>query len=87
MQGLPALRDEVAKHLTNILKNKLSRENVLITPGSKTSMYLMHMCFNGDVIIPQSSWVSYAPQARLANNKFTGLRQIKKIIGIQLPKF
>jgi aspartate aminotransferase len=69
MQGLPALRDEIAKNLTKNTKNKLTRDNVLITPGSKTSMYLMHMCFNGDVIIPQSSWVSYAPQARLAKNK------------------
>ena len=78
MQGLPALREEIAKHLTKYTKNKLSRENVLITPGSKTSMYLMHMCFNGDVIIPQSSWVSYAPQARLANNKIHWLETNKE---------
>ena len=78
MQGLPALRDEIAKLLTKFTKNKLSRDNVLITPGSKTSMYLMHMCFNGDVIIPQSSWVSYAPQARLANNKIHWLETHKE---------
>ena len=69
MQGLPQLRDVIAKHLTKQTKSTFTKDNILITPGSKTSMYLMHMCFNGDVILPQSSWVSYAPQAKLAKNK------------------
>tara|TARA_A100001011_G_C14183985_1_gene788178 strand:- start:305 stop:1225 length:921 start_codon:yes stop_codon:yes gene_type:complete len=29
----------------------------------------MHVVFDGEIILPSSSWVSYAPQAQLANNK------------------
>ena len=29
----------------------------------------MHMAFNGDIILPAPSWVSYAPQANISSNK------------------
>ena len=69
MQGLPVLRDSIAKNLSNLTKNNFVKENVLITPGSKEGMYLMHVAFDGEIILPSSSWVSYAPQAKIANNK------------------
>ena len=28
------------------------KENILITPGSKEAMLLMHIAFNGEIIIP-----------------------------------
>ena len=46
-----------------------SKENILITPGSKEAMLLMHVAFNGDILLPTSSWVSYEPQANIAKNK------------------
>ncbi len=69
IQGLPELRQAIATHLSKQTKNNFSKENVLITPGSKEAMYLMHVVFDGEIILPSSSWVSYAPQAELANNK------------------
>ena len=69
MQGLPVLRASIAKNLSNLTKNNFVKENVLITPGSKEGMYLMHVAFDGEIILPSSSWVSYAPQAKIANNK------------------
>tara|TARA_B100000579_G_scaffold436270_1_gene461772 strand:+ start:2258 stop:3493 length:1236 start_codon:yes stop_codon:yes gene_type:complete len=70
MQGLPELRTAIAKHLNNLTKNNFSKDDILITPGSKEAMYIMHVAFKGEVILPSSSWVSYAPQASIANNKF-----------------
>ena len=69
MQGLPKLRELISKYLTKMTKSKFNKENIIITPGSKEGMFLMHMAFNGDIILPAPSWVSYAPQANIASNK------------------
>ena len=69
MQGLPKLREAISKYLTKMTKSKFNKENIIITPGSKEGMFLMHMAFNGDIILPAPSWVSYAPQANIASNK------------------
>jgi aspartate aminotransferase len=69
MQGLPKLREVISRYLTKKTKNIFTKENIIITPGSKEGMFLMHMAFNGDIILPAPSWVSYAPQAQIASNK------------------
>jgi aspartate aminotransferase len=69
MQGLPELREAIAKYLTKKTKSSFNKENIIITPGSKEGMFLMHMAFNGDIILPAPSWVSYAPQAQIASNR------------------
>jgi len=69
MQGLKELRDAVAKY-TSVKKNyDYKSQNVIIGPGSKELMFLLHVLFDGDVILPTPSWVSYAPQAILGRNK------------------
>ena len=70
MQGLSKLRDAVAKY-TSVKKNfNYKSENVIIGPGSKELMFLLHIIFDGEIILPAPSWVSYAPQAILGRNKF-----------------
>jgi aspartate aminotransferase len=69
MQGLPKLREVISKYLSKNTKSNFTKENIIITPGSKEGMFLMHMVFNGDIILPAPSWVSYAPQANIASNK------------------
>jgi aspartate aminotransferase len=32
-------------------------------------MLLMHIAFNGEIIIPAPGWVSYEPQAQIGSNK------------------
>jgi aspartate aminotransferase len=69
MQGLSKLRDAVAKY-TSVKKNfNYKSENVIIGPGSKELMFLLHIIFDGEIILPAPSWVSYAPQAILGRNK------------------
>ena len=48
---------------------EFSEENILITPGSKEAMLLMHVAFNGEILTPAPSWVSYEPQAQIGLNK------------------
>ena len=69
MQGLPELRDAVALYTSNKKGNNYKADNVIIGPGSKELMFLLHILFDGDVILPAPSWVSYAPQAIIGRNK------------------
>jgi len=69
MQGLPKLREVISNYLTKKTGSNFLKDNIIITPGSKEGMFLMHMAFDGDIILPAPSWVSYAPQAKIASNK------------------
>ena len=69
MQGLPELREAISDYLKKKTGKTFLKENIIITPGSKEGMFLMHTVFNGDIILPAPSWVSYAPQAHIASNK------------------
>ena len=77
MQGLYELRDAVAKHMLTKKNYNYKSENVIIGPGSKELMFLLHVIFDGEIILPAPSWVSYAPQAMLGRNK-TQILQTKR---------
>ena len=69
IQGLPQLREKISKYLFIRTGNDYPEENILITPGSKEAMLLIHLAFNGEIIIPAPGWVSYEPQADIGSNK------------------
>ena len=69
MQGLDELRDAVAKYTSKKKNYNYRPQNVIIGPGSKELMFLLHIIFDGEIILPAPSWVSYAPQALLGRNK------------------
>ena len=69
MQGLKELREVVAKYTSIKKYYNYKSENVIIGPGSKELMFLLHVLFDGEIILPAPSWVSYAPQAVLGRNK------------------
>ena len=69
MQGLLELRNAVAKYTSKKKNFDYKSENVIIGPGSKELMFLLHIIFDGEIILPAPSWVSYAPQAILGRNK------------------
>ena len=69
MQGLFELRNTVAKYTSKKKNYDYKSENVIIGPGSKELMFLLHIIFDGEIILPAPSWVSYAPQAILGRNK------------------
>jgi len=69
VQGLPKLRESISKYLEKKTGNIYSKDNILITPGSKEAMLLMHIAFKGEIIISAPGWVSYEPQAQIGLNK------------------
>ena len=70
IQGLPELRKSIANYETNKKKIKISPEQIIVGPGSKELMFLLHLAFDGDILLPIPSWVSYKPQSIIANNNY-----------------
>ena len=77
MQGLEELREAVAKYSSKKKNYDYKSHNVIIGPGSKELMFLLHVIFDGEIILPAPSWVSYMPQAILGRNK-THILQTKR---------
>ena len=69
IQGLSKLRESISKNLKKKIGINYPKENIVITPGSKEAMLLLHVAFNGEIILPAPSWVSYEPQAIIGRNK------------------
>ena len=69
MQGLTELRNTISKYSNAKNSQNYKPENIIIGPGTKELMFLLQLLFDGDVLLPTPSWVSYAPQALLSRNK------------------
>ncbi len=67
--GLNELRNAISKYASAKNNNYYKEENVIIGPGTKELMFLLQQLFNGDILLPVPSWVSYAPQALISGNK------------------
>ncbi len=69
MQGLSELRFSISRYVNNKKKIHYKPEDVIIGPGTKELMFLLQILFDGDILLPIPSWVSYFPQAKIAKNK------------------
>ena len=69
MQGLEELRIAIANYLNKYNKNDFKKENIVIGPGTKELMFLTQIAFQGEILLPAPSWVSYLPQSIIAKNK------------------
>lgn len=77
-KGLLKLRKSISNFLTDKGYKNLNHENIIIGPGSKELMFLLQIAFDGEIILPVPSWVSYAPQAIIAKNKYHWIQTEKK---------
>ena len=92
MQGLSELRTAISRYASSQNNQNYKAENIIIGPGTKELMFLLQLLFDGDILLPAPSWVSYAPQALLGRNKvywvettsennwFPTAKEIEKII-------
>ena len=69
MQGLKELRSVITNYLNKNNNNNFKSDDIVIGPGTKELMFLTQIAFQGDVLLPAPSWVSYQPQALIAKNK------------------
>ena len=70
MQGLSELRTAICKYENKKRKRNFKEENVIVGPGTKELMFLLQTLFDGEILLPAPSWVSYAPQSIISRNKF-----------------
>ena len=68
--GLDDLRVAISKYESKKKNKNFSSEQIIIGPGSKELMFLLNVSFDGEIILPAPSWVSYQPQSIIADNKF-----------------
>lgn len=69
VKGLYALREAVAGFNFRTLGLNYTAADIIIGPGSKELIFAAQMAFDGLVLLPSPSWVSYAPQAIIARRK------------------
>ena len=69
MQGLNELREVISEYENKKKNRKYKVDNVIIGPGTKELMFLLQILFDGEILLPAPSWVSYAPQALISRNK------------------
>jgi len=69
VKGLLSLRKAIHADLIKKSLNHYNVDNIFVGPGTKQLMFLLQLAFDGDIILPAPSWVSYDPQAIIAKNK------------------
>jgi len=76
--GLPALREAVAGYHRRTQSLPCDAMDVLVGPGSKELMFLLQLCYYGDIVIPTPAWVSYAPQAHIIGRRIQWLPTLRE---------
>ena len=66
--GEPALRRSVARYWAR-RGFDTDPDRIVVGPGSKPLLFALLLALPGDVVLPQPSWSSYEPQARLARKR------------------
>ena len=70
IQGLDKLRNSIAKYESKKKNYDFHSDQIIVGPGTKELMFLMHLAFDGEVLLPIPSWVSYKPQSIIAKNNY-----------------
>ncbi|SBT43766.1 pyridoxal phosphate-dependent aminotransferase [Micromonospora auratinigra] len=73
--GDPATRAAVAGYFAR-RRLPTDAEQVIVAPGSKPLLMALQLVAGGDTLVALPSWVTYAPQARLAG---------KTVLGVPIP--
>jgi aspartate aminotransferase len=71
--GIAKLRQAIAEYLARKRSLTFSSDQIIVAPGSKPLLYTLMQVLEGDLLLPVPSWVSYAPQARLAGRQVIGV--------------
>ncbi len=72
-EGLGELREAVSRYYQSQFQYTIQWQDVFIAPGSKEAIFQLLYLLDGPLLLPQPSWVSYEPQARLLNKEVIGI--------------
>ncbi|OQR94573.1 aspartate aminotransferase [Achlya hypogyna] len=71
--GLAELRQDIATWATENLKLPYTKDDVLVGPGTKELLFVLQTVYYGDLLLPNPSCTSYAPQANIAGRNMIWL--------------
>ena len=71
VRGLPQLCEAVAEFHRKKDQLDAHPDRVLVGPGSKELMFLVQLCYYGEVLLRTPCWVSYLPQARILGKRIS----------------
>jgi len=74
VEGLPELRESVARFHREKDGINIHSDGILVGPGSKELMFLVQLVFYGEIILRTPCWVSYLPQARILGRRINLIR-------------
>jgi aspartate/methionine/tyrosine aminotransferase len=69
--GIPELRKAVAEHYGRVFDLDVGPDQIVTGPGSKSLIFATLQCLGEEIIVPQPSWVTYAPQVHLLGKPIT----------------
>jgi aspartate/methionine/tyrosine aminotransferase len=69
--GIKELRESIAKYYQRHFDLDVRPDHVVTGPGSKSLIFATLQCLGEEIIIPQPSWVTYAPQVHLLGKPIT----------------
>ncbi len=73
VRGLKPLQEAVSHYLRRQLGIERPAAQVIIGPGSKELMFITQLAYAAELLVPNPSWVSYVPQAKLLGRPFAWL--------------
>ncbi len=65
VQGLYSLRSTIAAWHQRTYGHAFGPDDIIIGPGSKELIFLLQLAYDGELLLPAPSWVSYGPQAAI----------------------
>ncbi|RLN82080.1 hypothetical protein BBO99_00003166 [Phytophthora kernoviae] len=71
--GLPELCEDIAAWGAERLHINYSLDDVLVGPGTKELLFVLQTVYYGDLLLPNPSCTSYAPQANIAGRNMMWL--------------
>lgn len=69
-QGLLSLREAIASWMKDTFSITCHADQIFVGPGTKECIFDLLFLLEGTVLIPQGSWVSYKPIAKILNKPF-----------------
>jgi len=71
VKGLEELRRSLIEHHKRAFDIQCGMEDIIVGPGSKELMFILQLVYDGEILIPMPSWVSYYPQAKIIGRHVT----------------
>lgn len=69
--GFPELRAAIAEFYRREFRLEAAPKQIIVGPGSKSLLFALVRALDGDVVLPRPTWVSYEPQALVADRRVT----------------